>query len=291
MEEHVPWVTVLVNWLFGKPATALLSALHIQPSYPEYPIPTHVAMEFVVFAVAIVFFLWLKRWLSVERPGAVQQCMESLLANPLRLGVRDLLENNVGHGYERYVAMLGSIGIFVLLCNLISLVPTLESPTAQVSVPFGCAVVVFLYYNWCGFQHHGPFGYGKHFLGPNLYMSPIMLPIELISNAARLLSLTVRLWVNMMVSELLLCDLSRATRGVVPLLRQAQCCGICGGYSSTGDTIGVHCSSYFCWHLAGVCIHDSSGHLCGWRGFRRTLKEARASTRKQSAYTGMMLPV
>jgi len=203
MEEHVPWVTALLNWLFGKPAAALLSALHIQPSKPEYPIPTHVAMEFVVFAVAIVFFLWLKRRLSVERPGAAQQCMEILLTNPLRLGVRDLLENNVGHGYERYVAMLGSIGIFVLMCNLISLIPTLESPTAQVSVPFGCAVVVFIYYNFSGVHHHGPLGYGKHFLGPNLYMSPIMLPIELISNAARLLSLTVRLWVNMFVSELL----------------------------------------------------------------------------------------
>ncbi len=194
MEEHVPWVTALVNWLFGKLATALLSALHIRPSNPEYPIPTHVAMEFVVFAVAIAFFLWLKRRLSVERPGAVQQCMETLLTNPLRLGVRDLLENNVGHGYERYVAMLGSIGIFVLLCNLISLVPTLESPTAQVSVPFGCAVVVFLYYNVCGLQHHGPFRYGFQF---------VKMPIEIISHAARLLSLTVRLWVNMMVSELL----------------------------------------------------------------------------------------
>ncbi len=101
------------------------------------------------------------------------------------------------------VAMLGSTGIFVLFCNLNSLVPTLESPTAQISVPFGCAIVVFVYYNWCGLAKQGPLGYGKHFLGPNIFMSPIMLPIELISNAARLLSLTVRLWVNMFVSELL----------------------------------------------------------------------------------------
>ena len=201
--EHPIWVTVLVNWLLGKPALLLLNALHIKPSDPEYPIPNHIAMEFLVFAVAIVFFLWLKRRLSVDRPGAVQQCMEILLTNPLELGVRDLLENNVGHEAGKYVAMLGSIGIFILFCNMISLVPTLESPTAQVSVPFACAVVVFIYYNWTGVARHGPLGYGKRFLGPNLYMSPLMLPIELISNAARLLSLTVRLWVNMFVSELL----------------------------------------------------------------------------------------
>jgi F-type H+-transporting ATPase subunit a len=119
------------------------------------------------------------------------------------VGVRDLLEDNVGHGGEKYLPMLGSIGIFVLLNNLISLVPTLESPTAQVSVPLGCAIIVFLYYNWTGITKHGPLGHGKHFLGPVLAMSPIMLPIEIVSNLARLLSLTVRLWVNMMVSETL----------------------------------------------------------------------------------------
>jgi len=99
--------------------------------------------------------------------------------------------------------MLGSIGIFILLCNLISLVPIFESPTAEHSVPFGAAVAVFLYYNWCGVRRHGPLGYGRHFLGPNLYMSPLMVVVEVVSHAARLLSLTVRLWVNMFVSELL----------------------------------------------------------------------------------------
>lgn len=201
--EHPIWVTVLVNRLFGKAALALLGALHIQPSNPEYPIPNHIAMEFLVFLIAIVFFLWLKGRISVDRPGATQQCMEMLLTNPMGVGVRDLLDDNVGHGGEKYVAMLGSIGIFVLLCNLISLFPTLESPTAVVSVPFGLAITVFIYYNWTGIAKHGPFGHAKHFLGPVPLMSPIMLPIEIISNLARLLSLTVRLWVNMFVSEML----------------------------------------------------------------------------------------
>lgn len=201
--EHPIWVTVLVNRLFGKAALALLAALHIQPSNPEYPIPNHIAMEFLVFLIAIVFFLWLKGRISVDRPGATQQCMEMLLTNPMGVGVRDLLDDNVGHGGEKYVAMLGSIGIFVLLCNLISLFPTLESPTAVVSVPFGLAITVFIYYNWTGIARHGPFGHAKHFLGPVPLMSPIMLPIEIISNLARLLSLTVRLWVNMFVSEML----------------------------------------------------------------------------------------
>jgi F-type H+-transporting ATPase subunit a len=203
MGEHPIWVAVVLSRLLGKPVALLLAALHIHPENPQYPIPNHVAMEILVFAVAAVFFLWLKRRISVERPGATQQCMEMLLTNPMGVGVRDLLEDNVGHGGEKYLAMIGSIGIFVLLCNLISLVPTLEAPTAQVSVPLGCAIAVFLFYNWSGMQAHGPFGYAKRFVGPIPLIAPIMLPIEIISNLARLLSLTVRLWVNMFVSELL----------------------------------------------------------------------------------------
>jgi len=203
MEESILGITKLVNAAFGKAALALLSALHIQPSNPQYPIPNHIAMELLVFALAVVFFLWLRARLSVERPGATQQVMELLLRNPMSLGVADLLENNIGHGAMKYLPMIGSIGIFVLFSNLISVVPGLASPTAEVSVPLGCALLVFLYYHWSGLKKHGPVHYGKHFMGPNIYLSPLMVVVESVSHMARLLSLTVRLWVNMMVSEML----------------------------------------------------------------------------------------
>jgi F-type H+-transporting ATPase subunit a len=203
MGENILGVTKLVNALFGKLALALLAALHVAPSDPRYPIPNHIAMELVVFALSVVFFLWLKARLSVDKPGASQQCMEILLHNPMNLGVLDLLDSNLGHHGAEYLPMIGSIGLFVLLCNLISLVPGFESPTAEVSVPLGCAIVVFVYYHVAGLAKHGPIHYGKHFMGPNLALSPLMVLIETVSHFARLLSLTVRLWVNMMVSELL----------------------------------------------------------------------------------------
>jgi F-type H+-transporting ATPase subunit a len=203
MEEQVLGVTKLVNALLAKPALALLAALHIHPENPEYPIPNHIAMELVVFLTAIVFFTWLKGRLSVENPGGAQQCMEALLTNPMGVGARDLLEDIGGHHALKYLPMIGSIGLFVLMCNLISLVPGFSSPTAEKSVPLGCAIVVFLYYNWAGIVHHGPLRYAKTFLGPVLVMSPIMFVVEIFSHLARLLSLTVRLWVNMLVSELL----------------------------------------------------------------------------------------
>lgn len=202
--EHPIWVTVIVNRLLGKPALALLAALHIQPSSQEYPIPNHVSMEILVLVLSVIFFLWLRSRISAGRPGATQQCMEMLLTNSMDVGVNDLLKESVGHGWEKYAAMLGSIGIWVLFCNLISLFPTLESPTGiSVSVPLGCAIVVFVYYNWTGMVRHNPLGHAKHFLGPIPVMAPLMLPIEIVSHLARLLSLTVRLWVNMLVSEML----------------------------------------------------------------------------------------
>ena len=97
MEEQVLGVTKLVNALLGKPALALLAALHIHPENPEYPIPNHIAMELVVFLIAIVFFTWLKTRLSVDNPGGAQQCMEALLTNPMGVGARDLLEDTAGH--------------------------------------------------------------------------------------------------------------------------------------------------------------------------------------------------
>lgn len=203
MEESILGITKLVNAAFGWIALALLNALHIKPSNPQYPIPNSLAMEFLVFAVAIVFFLWLKSRLSAENPGGTQQVMELLLRNPMSLGVADLLESNVGHNGLRYLPMIGSIGLFVLFANLISVVPGLASPTAEKEVPLGCAIVVFLYYHYAGLVKHGPLHYGKHFLGPNLALSPLMVVVESVSHLARLLSLTVRLWVNMLVSEML----------------------------------------------------------------------------------------
>jgi len=200
--EHPLWVTVVVNKLFGKLALALLAALHIRPASVEYPIPNHVAMEFFVIALSIVFFLWLKARISADHPGGTQQVMEMLLTNPMGVGIRDLIDQNIHHG-EQYIPMIGTIGIFILFCNLINLIPTLGSPTANVTVPLGCATLVFIYYNYCGIVKNGPLGYAKQFLGPVPAIGPIMLPIEIFSHSFRMLSLTVRLWVNMMVSEIL----------------------------------------------------------------------------------------
>jgi F-type H+-transporting ATPase subunit a len=203
MSEQVNWLTALVNHWFGGAALALLSTLHISPSNPSLPIANYVVMDVVVFVFSAVFFLWLKPRISVDRPGATQQVMEYVLTNPMRVGIQDLLDDSIEHDSRHYTMLVGSIAIFVLFANLISMIPAFNSPTGHPSVPLACAILVFCAFNYWGLKHHGPVGYAKTFAGPVWWLSWLLFPVEIISTLARLLSLTVRLWANMFASELI----------------------------------------------------------------------------------------
>ena len=114
MEHHVSWLTHLVNQILGALALALLRALHIKPSYPDTPIPEHVVMALTVLVVGTILALLLRARLSVERPGAMQQVAEMLLTNPIGFGVNDVLEENAGHHWQKYVPMVGSVALFIV---------------------------------------------------------------------------------------------------------------------------------------------------------------------------------
>ncbi len=239
MGEQVLSVTRWVNALLGKPALRLFEILHVQPGNRAYPISNFFAMELLVFTFAIVFFLWLKRRLSVDRPGATQQCMELFFTNPMGMGVKDLVDDIIGHDGERHIPIMGSIGMFILLCNLLALIPGFMSPTAEITVPLACSVVVFLYYNWWGIRHHGPVGYGKTLMGPVLLISPLMVVIETISHFARMLSLTVRLWANMLVSELIYMTFLGLTMGVFVFLVHWNPVGYVSGIAPIGIPLAL----------------------------------------------------
>jgi len=203
MEEHVLGITKLVNHLLGPLVLSVLHALRITPDNPELPVPQHVVMGLVVLVIATFVALFLRSRLSVEKPVATQQVAEMFLTNPLGIGIRDLLEENTGHHAPQYIAFVGTISVFVLLSNLLGAFPFFASPTGNVSVPLGCAILTFLYFNWQGIRHHGIGGYLKHFAGPVWWLSPLIFPVEIISTSARLLSLTVRLWANIFASDMI----------------------------------------------------------------------------------------
>src|SRR5271154_5588477 len=203
MNEQLNWFTILLNNWFGGAANALLKAVHVTPADPSHPIPNFVAATIAVTIIASIFFLWLRPRISAERPGATQQVMELMLTNPLGIGIRDLLEQNIHHNARDFMPLVGSISIFILFSNVISVIPAFISPTGHPSVPLACALLTFVYYNVTGFRTHGTVGYLKHFAGPVPAMSWLIFPVEIISHSARLLSLTVRLWANIFASELI----------------------------------------------------------------------------------------
>jgi F-type H+-transporting ATPase subunit a len=201
--EHINWFTALLNKYFGALALKLLAAAHVTPENPNLPIPNFVAASLLVCIIASLFFLWLRPRIRADRPGATQQVMEMLLTNPLGLGIKDLLDENVEHNPGRFLAIVGSLSIFILFSNVISIIPGFQSPTGHPSVPFACAIVVFVLYNWAGLREHGPLSYAKQFAGPVPALSWLIFPVEIVSHTARLLSLTVRLWANIFASELI----------------------------------------------------------------------------------------
>jgi F-type H+-transporting ATPase subunit a len=197
--------TALLNRLFGPAVLALLQALHIHPKHPATPISNSFAMELLVVLLLTIFFIAVRVRLSVERPGALQHTMEGIDGF-----INGLASETISNHPEKFVPYMTALGMFILCCNLIGLVPGLESPTAVPIVPLGCALLTWFYYHYQGLRANGPLGYLKHFIGPQegmpllvrLLLPILLFPIELFSHAARVLSLTVRLFANMFAGEM-----------------------------------------------------------------------------------------
>jgi len=188
--------TQILNHHFAAPVTAMLRSLHIQPKFPDAPITNAFSMELLCFVLLLVYFVAVRASLSIEKPSGVQH-----LAEITHEFIGEQSESIIGHGHERFSSYLTVIGLFILLANLMGLVPGFESPTANPVVPLGLALVTFIYYHYHGIRANG-FGYIKQFLGPVWWLYWLLFPIEIISHVARVLSLTVRLYANMFAGDL-----------------------------------------------------------------------------------------
>jgi F-type H+-transporting ATPase subunit a len=132
-------------------------------------------------------------------------------------GLLGMLEENVGHKGRQFLGLVGTLGLFILVSNLLGLVPFFSSPTVSLNMPVGCALVTFLYYNYQGIRAQGAVPYFKHFLGPVLPLAVIMLPIEIISHLSRVLSLSIRLFGNIFGEELVVLVLASLIPFLVPV--------------------------------------------------------------------------
>jgi F-type H+-transporting ATPase subunit a len=115
-------------------------------------------------------------------------------------GISSLTEMVIGHHGKKYIPFFASVFFFVLLNNLIGVIPGMTPATENINTTFGFGCLMFLFYNFQGIKENGIFAYLKHFMGPVLLLAPLMFVIELVSHFVRPFSLGLRL-ANVMMGD------------------------------------------------------------------------------------------
>src|SRR4030042_6038337 len=178
---------------------ALLIDLIIKPEV----IPHNVTHAFLASIILIVVALAIRSSISLV-PKGIQNFIEGITEAMLKL-----VEENIGHHWGKTLfPFICTIFMFILLCNLMGLIPGFTAATANVNTNAAMAVPVFFATHYYGIRAHGV-KYLNHFLGPirsvaALPLMILMFVIEFIGHIARPLTLTVRLFGNMVAEHILL---------------------------------------------------------------------------------------
>lgn len=184
---------------------ALLGPLHISEGGADA-----IAYTWLIIAILLVISLLATKGLK-SVPGGLQNFMEVVIG-----GIENMVVETMGEHGRPFFPLVATLAIFILVSNLIGLVPGFFPPTANINTPAACAVVVFVTTHVVGVRQHGV-KYIKHFLGPIWWLAPMMLFIELIGHLSRVVSLTFRLFGNMNGHELILMIFFGLAPFLVPL--------------------------------------------------------------------------
>lgn len=160
---------------------------------------THLA--FTVFLLGLLLVLALvARQKFIDRDEALVPDGRLTLAGFFEVtfeAILNMMSEMMGEKTARkYFPLIATLAVFIFFGNIIGLVPGLYHPTSNLNTGLACAIVVFVVYNIGGFVEHG-FAYLKEFIGPVLWLAPLILIVEILSHAFRPISLSVRLTGNM----------------------------------------------------------------------------------------------
>lgn len=181
--------------------------------------PGHAATALLVVGVLILLAYLANRQLAAASDAAIPDDSLTLrnLAELLVEGVSGMAEGVLGHDGRRYVHLYGSFFVFILCANLFGLLPGFSPPTSNFNVTLALGVLSFIAYNVYGFREQG-MGYLKHFVGPIWWLGILMVPMELINNLLRPVSLSLRLFGNMTGDHVVLEIFTDLTKVVIPVV-------------------------------------------------------------------------
>ncbi len=146
------------------------------------------------------------------------------LSNLFEVAVENILglmQGIMGAEASRYFPLIGALFIYIFLCNLLSVIPGFLPPTDNINTNFACAITVFIYYHVMGIRTHGFKNYLKHFMGPIIWLAPLMFVIEIIGHLVRPVSLSLRLFGNITGDHLVLGIFSNLVPLFVPVIFMA----------------------------------------------------------------------
>jgi F-type H+-transporting ATPase subunit a len=164
------------------------------PGFEEYPHVTYTWFIMIMFAVLTFVVRGALRLV----PAGWQNLFEVILVS-----LADFMDSTIGHGGRKFMPLIGTLALFILVGNLLGLVPGMSSPTANINTNLALALTVFVIYHFVGIQKRGV-AYFKQFLGPVWWLAPMMLPIEIISHLARPVTLAVRLFGNIKGEDMII---------------------------------------------------------------------------------------
>jgi len=172
--------------------------------------PPHVTYTWFIMLLLVLLSFLATRRLDMF-PNRVQNVMEVFLG-----GLDNLLVDTMGEEGRKFFPLIATLAIFIMVANLLGIIPGFESPTSNLNTTASMALIVFVMTHVVGIKEHG-LKYVKHFLGPVWWMAPLMLPIEIVSHLSRPLSLSVRLFGNIMGEDLVMAILLLLVPFLVPL--------------------------------------------------------------------------
>ncbi len=183
MEEPKTWLHFLV-------------AKHILPKW----MPEMVPVTWLVILILCSTVILMHSRLKLRNPGRFQLFLEFCV-----VALHGFVRNIVGDREARsLVPVIGTFFIFILSLNLFGLIPGFMAPTANTNTTVALAVFAFVYVQYVSITRVGLLNYFKHFLGEPLWLAPLMLPLHIVGELAKPLSLSIRLFGNIFGEDLVI---------------------------------------------------------------------------------------
>jgi len=186
---------------------SLLMDIIINP----HVVPHYVSYAFLASLLLVGVGLVMRGSLALV-PKGVQNFMEVMVESLFKLA-----EDNIGHHWGKYFfPLIGTLGLYILVSNFMGLIPGFTAPSSNINMTASMAIPVFLATHYYGIKVHGV-KYIKHFLGPIMWLAPMMFIIEFIGHLVRPVTLSVRLFGNMIAKHMLLFALGLLVPFIIPV--------------------------------------------------------------------------